>query len=155
MFNIESMSLWKCQNLYVSSVTGSSPLVRLLPKRLPHNKFPHPICVRVRVMVRFNVGGNLLGGNFPGVNFLCTCFVCKEKFLKSDGVKSNDKNMIKSNDGIPSHHGSENESTCFLGDSLTHFRPLLLFYTPWKHQKTRGFLMFSGGIKWDYWPKMD
>ena len=37
------------------------------------------------------------------------CFVSKEKFLKSVGVKSNDKNMIKSNDGIPSPHGSENE----------------------------------------------
>ena len=37
------------------------------------------------------------------------CFACKEKFLKSDGVKSNDENMMKSNDGIPSLHGSENE----------------------------------------------
>ena len=37
------------------------------------------------------------------------CFVSKEKFLKSVGVKSNDENMIKSNDGIPSPHGSENE----------------------------------------------
>ena len=43
---------------------------------------------------------------------------------------------------------------------LTHFSPVLLFYTPWKHQKTfsfsippenirkpLGFLMFSGGIE--------
>ena len=37
------------------------------------------------------------------------CFACKEKFLKSDGVKSNDENMMKSNDGIPSLHESENE----------------------------------------------
>ena len=44
--------------------------------------------------------------------------VSLDKFLKSDGVKSNDKNMMKSNDRIPSHHGSENEGTCFLGDSL-------------------------------------
>ena len=29
---------------------------------------------------------------------------------------------------------------------LTHFWPMLLFYTPWKHQKTFGFLVFSGGI---------
>ena len=28
----------------------------------------------------------------------------------------------------------------------THFMPLVSFYTPWKHQKTRGFL-FSGGIE--------
>ena len=46
------------------------------------------------------------------------CFTSKEKFLKSDGVKSNDENMIKSNDGILSPQGSENEITVFLGDSL-------------------------------------
>ena len=37
----------------------------------------------------------------------------KEKFLKSDNVKSNDESMMKSNDEIPYHHGSENEGTCF------------------------------------------
>ena len=26
---------------------------------------------------------------------------------------------------------------------------LISFYTPWKHQKTEGFLMFSGGIETD------
>ena len=45
-------------------------------------------------------------------------FFGKEKFLKSFGIKSNHENMIKSNDGIFFHHGSENEGTCFLGDSL-------------------------------------
>ena len=30
---------------------------------------------------------------------------------------------------------------------LTHFMPLISFDTPQKHQKTRGFLMFSGVIK--------
>ena len=30
---------------------------------------------------------------------------------------------------------------------LTHFMPLISFDTPWKHQKARNFLMFSGGIK--------
>ena len=39
-------------------------------------------------------------------------FVSKEKFLKSDNVKRNHENM-KSNDGIPSHHGKENEGTYF------------------------------------------
>ena len=34
------------------------------------------------------------------------CFASKEKFFKSDGVKSNDENMMKSNNGIPSPHGS-------------------------------------------------
>ena len=45
------------------------------------------------------------------------CFASKEKFLKSDSVKSNEKNMMKSNDRIPSPHGSESEGMC-LGDSL-------------------------------------
>ena len=38
----------------------------------------------------------------------------KGKFLKSGGVKSNHENMMKSNGGIPSHHVSEKEGTCFL-----------------------------------------
>ena len=42
-------------------------------------------------------------------------FASKEEFLKSDGVKSNDENMMKSNDGIPCPHGSENEGMCFFG----------------------------------------
>ena len=32
--------------------------------------------------------------------------------------------------------------------------PLISFDTPWKHQKTRGFMMFSGGIKRDQWHEM-
>ena len=42
----------------------------------------------------------------------------KERFLKSDGVKSNDVNMMKNNDGILPPHGNENEGRCFLCDSL-------------------------------------
>ena len=45
-------------------------------------------------------------------------FASKEEFLKSDGVKSNDENMMKSNDGIPSPHGSVKESTHFFGQFL-------------------------------------
>ena len=33
----------------------------------------------------------------------------------------------------------------------THFTLLVCIYTPWKHQKTSGFLMFSGGIERDQW----
>ena len=39
-------------------------------------------------------------------------------------------------------------------NALTHFMPLIFFDTPWKHQKTAGFLMFSGvsneisGLEW-------
>ena len=28
-------------------------------------------------------------------------------------------------------------------------------YTPWKYQKTKSFLVFSGGINWEHWPEMD
>ena len=37
---------------------------------------------------------------------------------------------------------------------LTHFQPVLYFYTPSK-QKTGGFLMFSWGIEVENWLKMD
>ena len=33
--------------------------------------------------------------------------------------------------------------------TLTHFMPLIYFYTPWKYQTTSRFLIFSGGIKRD------
>ena len=39
-------------------------------------------------------------------------------------------------------------------DGLTDFMPMVSFYTPWKHQKTSGFLMFSGAIERDQWHKM-
>ena len=38
--------------------------------------------------------------------------------------------------------------------NLTHFISLVSF-TPWKHQKAIGFLMFSGGIQRDQWYEMD
>ena len=31
---------------------------------------------------------------------------------------------------------------------------MLLFYAPWKYQKTKGLLVFSGGIKWEHWAEM-
>ena len=37
---------------------------------------------------------------------------------------------------------------------LTHFSPVSHFYTPWKHQKTFGFLTFSGSIEMWHWIKM-
>ena len=36
-----------------------------------------------------------------------------------------------------------------------HFQPLFYFYTPWKYQKTFGFLMFLGVIEVEHWLKMD
>ena len=41
---------------------------------------------------------------------------------------------------------------CFM--YLTHFSPMSHFYTPWKSQKTIGFLTFSEGIKMWHWTKM-
>ena len=49
------------------------------------------------------------------------------------------------------------ENTSFLlvnAFCISHFMPLTSFDTPWKHQKTSGFLMFSGGIKRDQWHEM-
>ena len=37
---------------------------------------------------------------------------------------------------------------------LTHFNLVSHFYTPWKRQKTFGFLTFSGGIEIWHWTKM-
>ena len=39
-------------------------------------------------------------------------------------------------------------------NGLTHLMRVISFDTPWKPQKTRGFLMFSGGIKRDQWHEM-
>ena len=36
-----------------------------------------------------------------------------------------------------------------------NFQPMFPFYSPWKHQKTFGFLLFSGGIKWEHWPSWE
>ena len=36
---------------------------------------------------------------------------------------------------------------------LTHFSPMLHFYTSWKHQKAFGFLIFSGGIEMEFYRK--
>ena len=38
--------------------------------------------------------------------------------------------------------------------SLTHFQPMFHFYTPWEHQKTGVFLMFSRDIEVKHWLKM-
>ena len=34
-----------------------------------------------------------------------------------------------------------------------HFMPMFHFYSPWKRQKTRAFLRFSGVIKMEHWLK--
>ena len=42
-------------------------------------------------------------------------------------------------------------SDLFVANLLTHLMPLDSFCTPWKPQKTKGFLMFSGGIEKEQW----
>ena len=37
---------------------------------------------------------------------------------------------------------------------LNLFWPMFPFYTPWKRQKTFGFLVFSRGMKWKHWLEM-
>ena len=37
--------------------------------------------------------------------------------------------------------------------TLTDFNPIVHFYTPWKCQKTFGFLTISGGIEMKHWTK--
>ena len=43
---------------------------------------------------------------------------------------------------------SENPDLC---SSLTHSNPVFYLYTPWKRQKTKGFLTFSGGLEMEHW----
>ena len=44
-----------------------------------------------------------------------------------------------------------NWTILFDGSCLTYFSPVSHFYTPWKRQKTKGFLTLSGGIEmWHY-----
>ena len=38
--------------------------------------------------------------------------------------------------------------------SLTHFSPVSHLYIPWKRQKSKGFLTFSGSIEMWHWTKM-
>ena len=39
----------------------------------------------------------------------------------------------------------------YICNHLTDLMPLVYFYTPWKHQKTRGILMSSKGLEKDKW----
>ena len=36
----------------------------------------------------------------------------------------------------------------------SHFWPMFPLYTPFKHQKTKDFVVFPGGIKWEHWPEI-
>ena len=46
--------------------------------------------------------------------------------------------------------------SCTVADArkISPFSPMFHFYTPWKHQKTSSFLIFSGGIEVEHWLKM-
>ena len=127
------------------------------PKRCP-DTFPIgkllPVRVRVWVRVRIRVGGSFPRGNCPTTNqtmhvvvsviileqckfwLQLTFFCCL--FLK-----------FKERSPIVPLPLSENFGMTF----LTHFSPMFHFYTPWIHQKTKGFLTFSGGIEMEHWAK--
>ena len=38
---------------------------------------------------------------------------------------------------------------------LIHFWSMLSFFTPWKHQKIKPFLIFSEATKWEHWLKVN
>ena len=44
--------------------------------------------------------------------------------------------------------------TDFGNATLMNFEPTFHFYSPWKRQKTRSFLTFSGGIEMEHWLDM-
>ena len=51
-------------------------------------------------------------------------------------------------------HNSLNFAEVELNFTITHLVPLVYFHTPWKYQKTKGLLVFSGGIERDHWHEM-
>ena len=71
------------------------------------------------------------------------------------GIKSPFMILIKISTSLAvfltSGYGSN--SGCLL-DCLTHLFPMHSFSTPWKHQKTLSFLMFSGGRERVPWEQM-
>ena len=61
---------------------------------------------------------------------------------------------VEENKIFVNFHGKEEYFHEFRSPVLTHFMSLVSFNTPWKHQKTSSFLMFSGGIQKDQWREM-
>ena len=39
-------------------------------------------------------------------------------------------------------------------NGISYFLPIFSFYTPWKHQKTKGFVVLLGGIKCKHLPEV-
>ena len=63
---------------------------------------------------------------------------CHERYFTTNQILQCFKSVTK----------SSRMPACYL---LTHTKPKFHFSTPWKHQKTRSFLMFSGGIEKERW----
>ena len=51
------------------------------------------------------------------------------------------------------HNISSRESFVIKSNFKIYFWPMFPFFTPRKHRKTTGFLVFSGGAKWDHGQK--
>ena len=90
-------------------------------------------------------------------NFVKILLVAPKVFREKDLKKHDSKwCMLKSEwrECFFSKMDPQNSNFCNFFYELTHFSPVPHFYTPWKHQKTFGFLTFSGGIEMWHWTKM-
>ena len=74
----------------------------------------------------------------------CTIQSSYWRFWPNNIIK---KDLIKKYSFLPS-------KTMMNANLTTHFSPMFHFYTPWKRQKTKGFLTFLGGIEIEHWAKI-
>ena len=59
---------------------------------------------------------------------------------------SSEKNISVNKDPERNHHNNINYTFTLISSTLIYFTPRFHFYIPWKRQKAKGFLAFSGGI---------
>ena len=74
----------------------------------------------------------------------CTIQSSYWRFWPNNIIK---KDLIKKYSFLPS-------KTMMNANLTTHFSPMFHFYTPWKRQKTKGFLTFLGGTEIEHWAKI-
>ena len=95
----------------------------------------------------------ILGGNCLGSNFVLGQFCPRAAAINSNCLGTIVRGIIvwrailRGN----SHPGeiflSSKQNTKSYSKPINRFKPMFPFYIPWKHQKTRGFLIFPEGIK--------
>ena len=77
-------------------------------------------------------------------------FIKKRLQHRCSPILQNFKNTyFKEHLRTPAFDNCEDASTfaSYMLHLLTHFTPIFQFYTPWKRQKARGFLILSGGME--------